>query len=406
MSRVFVDYQGQRVGTLAEARGGIFFEYDPAFIASGHQLSPLQLPLGPGLHSRDNPPSTRLPGLFEDSLPDQWGTRVMTEWFTQHGILEHTMTPFMKLAYVGRRAMGAFAYTPEEAIAAPPQSVSLADLYVAAARAENDGPINLDLLAQVGSSAGGARPKALIGIQRSDPMSIIANAAVLPDGFEAWIVKFDTSRNGVDAPMEEAYARMARAAGITIPETRLLQTTKNGKARHHFAVKRFDRNGSVRIHHHTLAAIYQVGASDLDYATFLRVTRRVTNDEREVWHAFRRAVFNVLAENRDDHGKNHGFCYQDRLWRLSPAYDLTFTGHLAERGMAVMGERGRVGASHLLKLAESASLDKTQAQTVIAEVAQTIARWPEFAESAGVPAIDTARINRVLRTLPPGVGSG
>ena len=401
MNRIFVDYQGQRVGTLAEARGGVFFEYDPAFIATGHQLSPLQLPLGPGLHSRDNPPSTRLHGLFEDSLPDQWGNRVMTEWFTEHGIPENTVTPFMKLAYVGRRAMGALTYTPEEEITAPPQSVSLADLYAAVARAENEGPINLNVLAQVGSSAGGAKPKALIGIHRSIPKSLIANAAVLPDGFDAWIVKFDTSRTGTDAPMEEAYARMARAAGIIVPETRLLQTSNDGKIRHHFAVKRFDRNGAIRIHQHTLAALCQAGASDLDYNTFLRVTRRVTNDEREVWHAFRRSVFNVLANNRDDHGKNHGFLYQDRQWTLSPAYDLTFTGHIAERGMAVMGERGRAGTDHLLKLAESASLDKTQAQTVIAKVAHTIARWPEFAESAGVPAIDIARINRVLRPLLP-----
>jgi serine/threonine-protein kinase HipA len=143
----------------------------------------------------------------------------------------------------------------------------------------------------------------------------------------------------------------------------------------------------------------------LDYNTFLRVTRRVTNDEREVWKAFRRAVFNVLAENRDDHGKNQGFLYRERQWTLSPAYDLTFTAHIGERGMAIMGERGRVGVAHLLKLAESALLDKSQARTVIADVAQTIARWPEFAESAGVPAVDTAKINRVLRTLLPTVGS-
>jgi serine/threonine-protein kinase HipA len=150
-----------------------------------------------------------------------------------------------------------------------------------------------------------------------------------------------------------------------------------------------------------LAAIYQAGASDLDYNTFLRVARRVTNDDREVWHAFRRAVFNVLANNRDDHGKNHGFLYQDRQWTLSPAYDLTFTGHIAERGMAVMGERRRVGVDHLSKLAESAALDKSQAQTVIAEVAHVIDRWPQFADSAGVPAAEIARVDRVLRTLLP-----
>jgi serine/threonine-protein kinase HipA len=400
MNRIFIDYLNQRVGTLAEARGGIFFEYDPAFIATGHQLSPLHLPLGPGLRSRDTPPSMRLPGLFEDSLPDQWGNRVMTEWFAKRGLLEPALTPFMKLAYVGRHTMGALTYSPEEEVDPPPRTVSLTELYAAAARAENEGPIDLNLLAQIGTSAGGVRPKVLIGIHRSNPQSIIADAADLPAGFEAWLVKFDTSPKASWAPMEEAYAGMARAAGISVPETRLLETiSKGGKRRRHFAVRRFDRAGLIRIHHHTLAAMIQVGAADLDYSTFLRVTRRITNDEREVWHAYRRAVFNVLSNNRDDHGKNHGFLYADHQWTLGPAYDLTFSGQIAERGMAVMGERRRAGIDHLLKLADSAALDQSQARTVIAEVGQAIARWPEFADRAGVPSVDIAEVNRVLRAL-------
>ena len=399
MSRIFVDYQNHRVGTLAEVRGGIFFEYDPAFIGTGHELSPFHLPLGPGLRSRDTPTSMRLPGLFDDSLPDQWGNRVMTAWFAQHGTPEHASTPLMKLAYVGQHAMGALIYTPEEEVSPPPRAVSLTDLYVAAARAQNEGPIDLNTLAQVGSSAGGARPKALIGIHRSDPQTIIAGAAALPEGFEAWLVKFDTSPDASWAPMEEAYARMARAAQINVPETRLLETTKDDQVRRHFAVKRFDRHGSIRLHHHTLAALYQPGAADMDYNTFLRVTRRITNDDREVWRAFRRAAFNVLADNRDDHGKNHGFLYRDRQWTLSPAYDLTFGGQIAERGMAVMGERSRAGIDHLMKLATSASLDIPQARTVTAEVAHAIARWPEFADSAGVSPVRAAEVTRVFRTL-------
>jgi serine/threonine-protein kinase HipA len=270
---------------------------------------------------------------------------------------------------------------------------------VAAARAQNEGPIDLNTLAQVGSSAGGARPKALIGIHRSDPQTIIAGAAALPEGFEAWLVKFDTSPDASWAPMEEAYARMARAAQINVPETRLLETTKDDQVRRHFAVKRFDRHGSIRLHHHTLAALYQTGAADMDYNTFLRVTRRITNDDRVVWRAFRRAAFNVLADNRDDHGKNHGFLYRDRQWTLSPAYDLTFSGPIAERGMAVMGERSRAGIDHLMKLAASASLDISQARTVTAEVAHAIARWPEFADSAGVSPVRAAEVTRVFRTL-------
>ena len=143
----------------------------------------------------------------------------------------------------------------------------------------------------------------------------------------------------------------------------------------------------------------QAGASDLDYSMFLRVTRRITRDERQVWHAFRRAVFNVLANNRDDHGKNHGFLYRDRQWTLGPAYDLTFASHIADRGMAVMGERNRAGLGHLKALAEAESLDRHQALAVIAEVAQAVARWPEFAESAGMARVKASEMDIELRKI-------
>ena len=113
MNRIEVSYQDQHVGTLAEARGGIFFEYDTRFIATGHELSPLNLPLGSGVRSRGSTPGIRLPGLFEDSLPDQWGERVMREWFRVQGLSAHSVTPLMMLAYVGRRGMGALTYKPE-----------------------------------------------------------------------------------------------------------------------------------------------------------------------------------------------------------------------------------------------------------------------------------------------------
>lgn len=175
--------------------------------------------------------------------------------------------------------------------------------------------------------------------------------------------------------------------------------SRHGEILHrHFAVKRFDRDGGARIHHHTLAALSHIPGCDLNYETLLRVTRRITRDEREVWRAYRRAVFNVLASNRDDHGKNHGFLYRDREWRLGPAYDLTFRSprQLPERGMAICGERSAVGQSHLLRLVESEALDRRVALAVIDEVRAAIALWSKFAEQAQVPAALAEQVASVL----------
>jgi serine/threonine-protein kinase HipA len=386
MSRLDVSYEGQKVGTLAEARGGVFFEYDAQFIATGHELSPLNLPLGSGLRSRGSS-GMRLPGLFEDSLPDQWGERLMREWFRRQGVSFHSITPLMMLAYVGRRGMGALVYEPEMQAARGGERVNLHDLHDAAMQVETLGAIDLDVLAEVGTSAGGARPKALIGLPRAGGEEILAGAGELPLTHDAWIVKLDTSHNAAAGAMEEAYALMARAAGVDMPPTRLLESTHGNSVRRHFAVKRFDRDGCVRTHHHTLAAMCHIPGCDLDYETFLRVTRRITRDEREVWRAYRRVVFNVLASNRDDHGKNHGFLYRNREWKLGPAYDVTFSSprQLPERGMAICGERVSAGRKHLVTLAESEALDRRTALAIIDEVAAAIVRWHEFANHAKVP---------------------
>ena len=400
MSPLTVRYLRQKVGRLAETAAGLVFEYDPAFIATGHELSPFNLPLRPGVHTRDG---GKLPGLFDDSLPDAWGRRVMLEWFRRQGTAGHDVTPLAMLAYVGAHGMGALTYEP--ARDAPEQlwrSVSLDALQAAALRAEQAGEIDLNLLAEVGSSAGGARPKALIALPRQGTGRTLAGAGEVPTTHDAWLVKFDTSPDNSHGPMEEAYALMARAAGVEMPETRLLETKLDRQVQRHFAVKRFDRESAERIHHHTLAAMLHVGGGDLNYETFLRVARRLTQDEGEVWRAFRRAVFNALASNRDDHGKNHGFLYRDRKWQVGPAYDLTFSSaqQLPERGMAMLGERRAVGADHLLRLAENEGLARRSAEGIVEQVRASVARWREFADQAQVPILQAAEVSHALTSAP------
>ena len=400
MSQIAVRYLGQPVGRLAETAAGIVFEYDPAFIACGHELSPFNLPLRPGVQIGRR---GQLPGLFQDSLPDAWGRRIMGAWLDQNRASLPPPTQLTLFAYIGDRGMGALTFAPALATdAGEKEAVSLTRIHAAAAVAATGGRINLSTLAEVGSFAGGARPKALLGLPRDRSGESLAGAGELPDTHEAWLVKFDLSRDGTAGPLEQAYALMARAAGIDPPETKLLETRKRTIIRRHFAVKRFDREGALRIHHHTLAALCQMDSGDLDYETFLRATRRLTQDEAEVWRAFRRAVFNVLAHNRDDHGKNHGFIYRDRQWTLGPAYDLTFASPVDQpmRGMSVAGDRWTTAQPHLVRLAESEGLDRRIAAGVIEEVRSAIALWREFADQAQVPSLKAAEVGQVLTSAP------
>lgn len=395
MNKLDVFYDGDLMGTLATVRGGIFFEYAASFLATGQELSPLALPLGPGIRARDNTPTMRLPGVFEDSLPDSWGTRVMDDWFRQQGTPAHAVDPLMRLSFIGRRAFGALVYAP--AVELESERGTLESVFVAASRMAEGAPTDLALLADVGTSPGGARPKAALWF---DPaMANIAHDFDLahPD---AWLVKFDATEERHLGRMEFAYALMARAAGIEIPETRLLETRHGDGARAHFAVRRFDRAREQRIHYHSLAGLCQMLGSDLDYQTLLRVTRRITRDHTEVLKAYRRAVFNVFASNRDDHGKNHGFLYSGKEWRLSPAFDLTFAGRgqLRERGMAVMGERGNAGREHLEALARAEGIERKDAQAIADEVRGALSRWPEFADAAGLARREADEIAEVLAT--------
>ena len=399
MMALSVNYLGAKVGTLAETRQGIAFEFDPAFLASGHDLSPLNLPLRAGIHQRDGVGSMRLLGLFEDSLPDRWGTRIMTEWFRKQGVPEHSITPLAQLGYVGSRGMGALSYeTAQKSMEFSREHFALNRIFEASEQVDNGGLIDLNVLAHVGSPAGGARSKALIAIPTQAGPPIVAGDGTLPPDYEAWLVKFSGHRDPNAGVMEHAYALMARAAGIDIPETRLLQTEREGVLSQHFAVKRFDRNGNQRIHHHTLGGMTHTMGGDLSYEMLLRATRRVTHDETEVWKAFRRAAFNVFASNRDDHGKNHGFIYDNRQWKLGPAYDLTFSSQqmLAERGMSIAGERRTAGIAELGKLATAEALDRHQANEIIEQTRHAVSKWREFASVAGVPEINAAEVESAL----------
>jgi len=384
MKTLVVRYNGQIMGRLAEAdiqgRATIVFEYDAEFIRSGIELSPFHLPIGPGLKSREgSTPCDRLPGLFEDSLPDTWGMRGLLDWFKKH----HPSTPItelMKLSHVGQRGMGALTYEPEQAVDNP-GNVELEAIYKQALVAEKEGVFS-DLLAEIGSTAGGAQPKALIALTDDSKPRYWTGARDIPAGFEPWLVKFSVPREDLawDGRIEYAYSLMARAAGIDMPATRLLKAEKTA----HFAVKRFDSEGARRIHHHTVARLLQTMGSDLDYETYLKATFRLTQNHAEIVRAYKRGVFNVLACNDDDHGRNHGFLLRETGWTLSPAYDVTFRP-LRERGLAVCGERINARVENLTTLAKRLGISNANMSEAFDAVRVALNQWPAFAEEAHIP---------------------
>ncbi len=385
----------KKVGRLALKQREILFEYDSAFLGSRLELSPFNLRLGPGVTIGKSAVLDGLMGLFDDSLPDGWGRLLIDRRAAQLGLSGISLTPLDRLALVGARSMGALVYEPETALE-DPTVVKLAELAKEAQAVQQEtGSVDLERLISVGGSPKGARPKVLI--QLSGDGEVHFGARDIKPGFTAWLVKFPSKEDDPHiASLEHAYFLMAKAAGLDVPETRILGATARRPG--FFAIERFDREGPVRIHAHTLGGLLELpqGYPALDYANLLAVTRDLTRNEADVAQMFRRACFNVFAHNRDDHSRNFAFLMNETgRWRPSPAYDLTFAhGPLGEHTMLVAGEGRHPGVEHLQALAKRASLKK--ALPVIDGVRATVSRFKKFAREAGVPARLSNRVAAVI----------
>jgi serine/threonine-protein kinase HipA len=378
--------QGQRhkVGRLALKKRQILFEYDPTFLERRLELSPYKLPSGPGVRVGDPAVLDGLMGVFDDSLPDGWGKLLIDRRAAELAMSGLSLTPLDRLALVGARSIGALVYEPEIALETP-TTVKLSELAKEVETVLEDASgANLERLIAIGGSPQGARPKVLV--QLAPDGAVHFGAREIMPGFTAWLVKFPSK---VDDPhgasLEHAYFLMAKAAGLIVPRTQLLGATRRRPG--YFAIERFDRRGATRLHSHTLGGLHHLphGYPGLDYRDLLRVTRELTRDESAVTEMFRRACFNVLAHNRDDHSRNFAFLMDDSgAWSPSPAYDLTFSrGPGGEHTMVVMGEGRAPTETHLLRLAEEAELKN--ARKHLAKVKSAVASFADFAEEAGVP---------------------
>lgn len=383
--------QRQTVGRLLRHRHELLFEYDPSFIATGLQLSPFRLPLRTGVTRGDPRRFDGLMGLFDDSLPDGWGRLLIDRRARQQGYSGAQLGPLDRLSLVGSRAMGALVYEPEQ-LRERPTVLNLKTFDDEVATVLADGKrADFERLFAIGGSPHGARPKALVQIDQQGTLH--AGAANALPGCTPWLVKFRSPRDASDSgAVELAYFLMAKAAGIAVPETRLL-------ARKYFAIRRFDRDGTRKVHQLTAAGLLDAPhtAPSVTYDELLRATRHLVKAEPAVREMFRRACFNVFAHNRDDHSKNFSFVMNERgAWSVSPAYDLSFSdGPGGEHWMLIAGEGANPGRAHLEALARRADLKRAGA--VIDEVRAAVDTFTRFADEAGVPARTRARIARALK---------
>ncbi|MBW2733020.1 MAG: type II toxin-antitoxin system HipA family toxin [Deltaproteobacteria bacterium] len=384
-SRTFED--SVHVGTLAEERGRIYFEYAADYLSTGTSLSPFRLPFRGGLFEHTQREFNALPGLFDDSLPDGWGLLLMDRHFQRLGRPLATMSPLDRLAWLGTRTMGALTYHPPTARQDGDSGIFELHELARQSREILAGKATeiLPQLLRAGGSPGGARPKVLVGYAPTTG-EMLSGEESLPPGFEHWIVKFTGAEDDADAAaIEYAYALMAKAAGIHMPPTQLFET-KDGER--FFGVKRFDRAWDRRYHVHTFGNLIHADFRvPSDYGDLLKATSVLTRSQKEVRRAFRQMVFNVGTHNRDDHVKNFAFLLDDTSgeWALTPAYDLTFAaGPGGEHTMTVAGEGKRPTREHMLHLAKNASIPDKTAHTIMDEMRAAILSWAQFAEEAGV----------------------
>jgi serine/threonine-protein kinase HipA len=374
------------VARLAMRDRHIYFEYDSSFIECDIEISPLRLPLQSGVQLFENDLFEGLPGVFNDSLPDGWGRLLFDRFIRSQGILPSDITPLDRLAHVGSHGLGALVFEPDHSAEDTQDEINL-DKLASQAQEVMEGASDdvLEELISLNGSSAGTRPKALIGVNDKRD-HIIHGVHDLPEDYTPWMVKFPNSQDGIDAgAIEYVYALMAKEAGITMPDVHLFPAQRGAG---YFAIKRFDRDGDKRYHMHTACGLLHSDfrTPSLDYEDLIALTGMLTRDVREVEKLYQLAVFNVLAHNRDDHSKNFSYLMnKDGQWKLSPAYDLTFSsGPRGEQSTMVMGEGQNPNTSHLLKLADEAKIKKDRAAEIIEATKSSLSKWPALAKQYGV----------------------
>ena len=417
----------QRVGAVSlDAQLGCYaFEYAPGWVRGGVELAPLTMALTDAARPFAFPDLSRdtyrgLPGLLADALPDAFGNALVDAWMAQHGFDPNAVTTLDRLAYMGRRGLGALEFRPARGTQRETASAIEMKQLVEAARGAVHGDFGDDREAQaalaniirVGTSAGGARAKAVVAWNPKTDEVRSGQFDAAP-GFEHWLVKFDgvdpAAREGAALAnsadfgrIEYAYSLMATSAGIRMAQCRLLEEN----ARAHFMTKRFDRDGDRKIHVLTLCGMAHLDFRQREthaYEQFFSMIKRLGLGDDSLDQAFRRMVFNVFAQNCDDHPKNFAFLLrQGGAWELAPAYDMTHAHN--SRGewtyqhlLGVAGKFRGITEADLLQVADRFQVPR--AAVVLHEVREAVEHWDDHAAGAGVRDSERLRVTEDLRKI-------
>lgn len=388
---------GKSLGFIQVQNRTVEFQYADAWIKTGIEVSPLITPLSRDIHSNRLSQDTfrGLPSFIADVLPDKFGNKIIDAYYAKKGISPKDVSLEQRLSYLGNKAMGALDFEPVTNVFKGGESpLELAKLVQDARNAINGNidEVTQDLI-EIGSSAGGARPKAIIGANR-DFSKIVHGHSVLSDGFEHYLIKFD----GVDQDnvqcdpkgytnIEYVYSLIAKSAGINMMDCHLLHN--GGLA--HFVTKRFDRNHNERIHTITLCGLTALDFNDFQsasYSDYFNAVNLLNLDEDSKEEAFRRMAFNVVGVNRDDHTKNFSFLLDmNGKWSLAPAYDLTHAYNevnpnawTREHNLLINGKGLNITFEDMLKESDGLDLSAARRREITDEVIAAFQHWPEWSK--------------------------
>ena len=383
---------------LSSDLGKYIFSYDSTFISSGIQISPFHLPLELKTYiAQKNTGFYGLHGVFADSLPDTWGRKVQDAEFLKIGIIEPTA--LQRLAFIGKNGIGALRYHPAQKFPKGEELVHLAALRKATQRIlEGEIEEISEQLLKSGGSAGGARPKFLVDINRTNHQEIRYTHDMYENDFIPVILKVPGTRQDLFQRIEYIYSQVAKYAGLQIPNHYLIPGERSALA--YFAIERFDiRPGGERFHVHTLSGLLNTDyrESTPDSNTFLRTVDDLTRDQRQVVEGFRRIVFNYIGSNKDDHAKNFCFLMNGKgEWSLSPAYDVGFSkGENDLHQMRIGNKLRNAEFKDFKKLAEDFEIAGWQ--EIIEKTLSAFEKWPVLAKSCTVPEKYIRLIDRKIK---------
>lgn len=400
--RTLSDGTSVAVGVLAQNRQGVFFQYDSEYLQQFGNLSPFTLNESVDLQRAPRSPHDGLHGVFADSLPDGWGLLLQDRVFRQHDILPAQITAMDRLAFVGSRGMGALTFAPVANW--QQQENGTVDLSILGLEAQAlfDGQTDdvLAVLVAVGSS-GGARPKAQLYFHPDNPQQCRTYGG---EGDDPWLVKFTSKSLALgheEGLCEAVYLQLAEQADLQPPEFRLLDAPQQSGARAWLAVKRFDCTEQGKLHMHSACGLLDADfrMPSLDYEDLIKASRQLCRSPAAGQLQFRRAIFNLLASNQDDHSKNWAFLQDDQgHWSLAPFYDVTFSPHpFAEHATSFAGFGKQPSLKSIQKLAASAGYSNwKQAQLAIQEIAEVLSGFAQQARQQGVSSGTTKLISETL----------